>query len=55
MFLYRFVRRRRRRRRLLHRCLRRRRRRPQTLVHAITAEQLFGFFLSFDRIGGPDL
>ena len=36
MFLYRFVRRRRR--------LRLRRRRPQILVHAITFEQLFGFF-----------
>ena len=34
MFLYRFVRRR----------LRRRRRRPQTFVHAITFEQLFGIF-----------
>ena len=33
MFLYRFVRRR-----------RHRRRRPQILVHAITFEQLFGFF-----------
>ena len=37
MFLYRFVRRRR----------RRRRRRPQILVHAITFEQLFGFFFHF--------
>ena len=45
MFLNRFVRRRRRRRR---------RRRPQILVHAITFEQLFGFFSIFSTIVGPD-
>ena len=39
MFLYRFVRHRR-----CHRRRRRRRRRPQILVHALTFEQLVGFF-----------